>query len=92
LYCAISRLVIDALVGPDHLGRYRLERNDCNGNPQGSTFETLLHLFCNITNVPTEVEVFLKDGEIKSATTSMMGRPAEPNGGWDQIKSFRIYH
>ena len=36
---AISRLVIDALVGPDANGRFNLETNDdLNQNPRGSSF------------------------------------------------------
>ena len=55
LYQAISELVIDALVGPDEQGRYRAEHNDNSQNPLGSSFESLHHLFCNITDVPTRV-------------------------------------
>jgi len=56
LYQAISELVIDALVGPDKEGRYQAENNDDSlNNPLGSTFESLHHLFCNITDVPTRV-------------------------------------
>jgi len=55
LYQAISRLVIDALVGPDPQGRYGVEHNDDPQNPLGSSFESLHHLFCNITNVPLRV-------------------------------------
>lgn len=57
LYHSISKLVIDALV-PDANGRYRLETNDdTRQNPHRSTFETLHHVFCNITEVPTCVLV-----------------------------------
>jgi len=91
LYWATSKLVIDALVGPDDQGRYRPEQNHCRDfNPQGSTFQSPLHLICNITSVPTECKVFLKDGDIKSCTTYMMTQPPEPNGGWDQVRSFRL--
>ena len=51
-----------------------MTRNPC------STFQSLLHLFCNITSVPTQVEVFLNGGEI-SCATYITGRPPEPNGG-----------
>ena len=53
----ICRLTLDCLRGPDHDGRYRFEENDSDQNPHGSTFESLHHLFCNITNVPTSVLV-----------------------------------
>ena len=88
LYFAISQFVIDGLVGPDEQDRYRLEHNDALENPQGSTFQSILHLFCNITNVPTEAEVFVKDGEIHCST--FMKLPATPPGGWDQVKRFRL--
>lgn len=55
LYQSISRLVIDALVGPDPQGRYGVEQNDNPQNPLGSSFESLHHLFCNITDVPLRV-------------------------------------
>jgi hypothetical protein len=87
LYFAISQLVIDALVGPDEQDRYRLEHNDAPENPRGSTFQSILHLFCNITNVPTEVKIFVKDGEVSCAT---FREPATPPGGWDQVKPFRL--
>jgi hypothetical protein len=57
LYHATSRLVLDALIGPDEQGRYSLEYNDSNQNPLHSTFESLHHVFCNITDVPLRVLV-----------------------------------
>jgi hypothetical protein len=87
LYFAISQLVIDAVVGPDEQDRYRLEQNDAPENPHGSTSQSILHLFCNITNVPTEVKVFVKDGDVSCAT---FREPATPLGGWDQVKPFRL--
>jgi hypothetical protein len=53
----VCRLTLDCLRGPDQDGRYRFEENDSDQNPHGSTFESLHHLFCNITNVPTSVLV-----------------------------------
>lgn len=55
VYQAISRVVIDALVGPDLQGRYQVEQNDSPENPLGCSFESIHHLFCNITNVPLRV-------------------------------------
>jgi hypothetical protein len=55
LYHTIARLVIDCLVGPDGAGRYRIEANNDPQNPNGSTFESVHHLFCNITQVPLSV-------------------------------------
>ena len=54
--CATSRFVIDALDGPDAAGRFTQETNIETGhNPNRNTFESVHHLFCNITNVPTDV-------------------------------------
>jgi hypothetical protein len=91
LYHATSRLVIDALVGPDAFGRYRLEESDYPTNPQRSTFQSILHLFCNITAVPTQVEVFSKGTRI-CCVTYMMDRPAEPNGGWEQVQTVQLVY
>jgi len=54
--CALSRLVVNSLRGPDEDGRYRLETADPGQNRHGSSFEAIHHLFCNITDVPTSVE------------------------------------
>jgi hypothetical protein len=63
-YMGTSRLVLDALVGPDGSGHYRLEQNDHGLNPHGSTFESLHHLFCNITAVPTFARVAVNGQQI----------------------------
>jgi hypothetical protein len=56
--CATSQLLIDTLNGPDAVGRYKQEVNDeTTQNPNQNTFESIHHLFCNITNVPTDVLV-----------------------------------
>lgn len=53
---SVSALVIDALVGPDPENRYSLEHNDdLQQNPNGSSFESLHHLFCNISQVPVSI-------------------------------------
>jgi hypothetical protein len=91
-YFAISKLVIDALVGPDDRGRFRMETNDDLGqNPRGSTFQSLLHLFCNIRDVPTDVCIYHK------AQMSLIGfgtfqnpPPVALPGGWDQDDSGRM--
>lgn len=54
-YHSTARLMLDTLVGPDEEGRFRQEHNDQNRH--GSSFETLHHVFCNITNVPTGVDL-----------------------------------
>jgi len=80
-YMAISRLVIDALVGPNDHDRYRLESNDDQlQNPRGSTFQSLLHLFCNITNVPTDVLVYYQPRLSLSGFGTFIYPPPAPEG------------
>jgi hypothetical protein len=82
-YWSISKLTIDALVGPDQDGRYRMESSDdLANNPRGSTFQSFLHLFCNITNAPTDVYIYTKADEVAAGT--FMYSPDAPSGGWDQ--------
>ena len=91
-YMAISRLMIDALVGPDKDGRYRVESNDDElQNPAGSTFQSLLHLFCNITSVPTDVYVFRKEGLNILGFGTFVNAPPAPPGGWDDSTAHPIW-
>jgi len=91
LYWAISRLAIDALVGPDEHGRFKMERNDdLVQNPRGSTFQSLHHLFCNITNVPTDLYVFHKPSMHLIGYGTFIYPPPEPPGGWDSTRAHPI--
>jgi hypothetical protein len=85
-YHAVSLLVIDALVGPDREDRFKIETNDDLGqNPRGSTFQSLLHLFCNITDAPTDVYVYRKTAaSLVGFGTFMYPPPVAPEGGWDR--------
>ena len=58
MLCSLSKLVLHSLVGPDAHGRYQMEKNVHKENPNGSTFESLHHCFCNMTGVPLDVIVF----------------------------------
>ncbi len=51
---ATVRLMLDALV-QDEGGKWRLEQNQDEQNPHNSFFESVHHLFCNATWVPTTV-------------------------------------
>lgn len=83
LYMMIAALVIDALVGPDDRDRFRMETNDDQQqNPRGSTFQSILHLFCNITNVPTDVLIFQREGLDLLDFGTFMYPPEPPPGGW----------
>jgi hypothetical protein len=85
-FAAISRLVVDALVGPNDQDRYQLESNDDKlQNPRRSTFQSLLHLFCNITDVPTDVHVFHKTGLSLIGFGTFIYPPGDPPGGWDGV-------
>lgn len=92
-YAATSRLVIDALVGPNEDGRYRMETNDdLQQNPRGSTFQSLLHLFCNITSTPTDVYVFQKAGLNVLGFGTFIHPPPAPPGGWDDSTAHPIWY
>ena len=55
---ATCKLFMHMLAGPDSIGEFRLEENeDKQQNPNGSTFESIHHIFCNITEPPLEVLV-----------------------------------
>jgi hypothetical protein len=51
---ATVRMILDAL-GQDSTGRWILEPNINPQNPNGSFFESVHHVFCNATAVPTTV-------------------------------------
>lgn len=48
------RLMLHSLIN-DASGKWHLENNQSGYNPHGSIFESLHHLFCNATGVPTDV-------------------------------------
>lgn len=51
--------MLDA-IQKDAQGRWQLEQNeDKKENPEGSFFQSVHHLFCNATNVPTNATVGL---------------------------------
>lgn len=71
---SISELFMDALVGPDPENCYRLEYNDeLQQNPNGSTFESLHHLFCNMTQVP--VSILVSTGNQTNLLGTFWGQP-----------------
>lgn len=46
--CAVTKLFLHGLVGPDAAGRFSQEPNTHQENPLGSRFESVHHLFCNM--------------------------------------------
>lgn len=92
-YMASSRLVLDALVGPGEGGRYRMETNDVRlQNPRGSSFQSIHHMYCNITRTPTDVYVFQKAGVDVIGFGTFINPPPEPPGGWDGSSAFEIWY
>lgn len=88
---AASRLTLDTLRGPFEGERYRAEKNeDQLQNPRGSTFQSVLHLFCNTTRVPTEVWVFHKAAMHLMGYGTFIYPPQQPPGGWDGYSSYAI--
>ena len=83
---AVCKLVLHSLIGPDATGRFRLEANDDPQNPLGSSFESMHHLFCNITGVPVRVRVF-SDGSQTFVGTDWY-RPQQ--AGWRVVQDIRI--
>lgn len=70
----ISELFIDTLVGPDPENRYRLEYNGkLQQNQNASTFESLHHLFCNMTQVP--VSILVSTGGQANLLGTFWGQP-----------------
>lgn len=79
---SVSKLVLHGLVGPDSHGRYGVEHNTDAQNPLHSSFESMHHLFCNITNVPLEVDIFAssKTVFVRSAWSQLPPAGFQPIG------------
>jgi hypothetical protein len=59
---ASACLMLDCLVGPDCDGYYSLESETQSGFNRESSLEQYLHLFCNMTCVPTYLAIGLPPG------------------------------
>ena len=55
--CSSAKLFLHMLQGPLPSGEYFSEQNSCHHNPEGSTFESIHHLFCTMTEVPLRAVV-----------------------------------
>jgi hypothetical protein len=66
LLFAASRLALDCLVEADE-GQWVAETNNDRESPNGSSFESPLHLFCNMTDVPVFVTILDTDGNAHAA-------------------------
>lgn len=72
---SISKLIIDCIEGPNATGGWSIEKNTSMENPNGSVFESLHHLLCNMTNVPLNVLVS------KTGIGTYWSPPPNENGG-----------
>lgn len=66
---SLSELVLHTLVRSEG-GAYRFEINEDDQNPQNSTFESVHHMFCMITDVPLRVRLG------RAVTTEWMTHPS----------------
>jgi hypothetical protein len=74
VFYTACQLLIDMLVGPDANGRYRTERNTLHReNPNGSCFESVHHVFCNVAQVP--LSVLVNEGEEPQILGTYWGPP-----------------
>lgn len=88
-FMSVSKLFLDYLVGPDADNRWRLEDNDDTlQNPERNAFQSLHHMFCNITEVPLVVIFGLKGGVLHAGTR--IYPPTAPPGGWDHTGEMRV--
>jgi hypothetical protein len=79
---ATARLMVDSVVKVDE--RWHLEPNDNPNNPQSSFFQSIHHLFCNATDVPTFVVI---REEVNERTSRV-----QPALGTDFMFSHRFPH
>jgi hypothetical protein len=66
LYHSTSKLVLDAIEGPDVNGSFQMEINNDPQAELNSSFHVFHHLFCNITEVPLQV-LFNPNNDIGSS-------------------------
>lgn len=85
---SLSKLVLHTLVGPDAEGRFRVESNDDRQNPLHSSFNSVHHLFCNITAVPLRLLVFSDGSQTFIGTDWYTPQQA----GWKVLQDVRIHY
>jgi hypothetical protein len=67
---ATVRLMLDMLI-EEKPGLWVFESNENEQNPNGSVFESVHHLFCNSTQVPTTVILSVQNNELRVRTFRM---------------------
>lgn len=83
MLCCLSKIVLHSLIGPDPEGRYQMEKNIDNQNPNGSTFESLHHCFCNMTGVPLDVIVLQNKQTGEQRLGTLWNVPVENQQEWE---------
>lgn len=86
---SVTRLMLHALVPADTEGRFRVENNDDNENPNNSAFFSLHHLFCNTTEVLLTALVS-NDGFMIDCGTRQYPQAAVTQNQGVPVKEFRV--
>jgi hypothetical protein len=79
-------LIFHCLISPDENGKYKFEESESDQNPKGSIFESVHHLFCNTTDVPTTVLLAGEWTSLQLGTYWM--QPLLIQG--DELKQYRL--
>jgi hypothetical protein len=85
MLCSLSRIVLHSVVGPDAEGRYAMEKNVHEENPNGSTFESLHHCYCNMTGVPLDVLVLRNKQSGEQRLGTLWNMPVDNPQEWEAI-------
>lgn len=88
---ATLHLMLDALIEDDQ-GQWQLETNTNAQNPHGSLFESIHHLFCNTTNVPTTIGIAVAGTSIQLSTPWMQPINLRFDPGSEQRGELRLYY
>jgi len=85
---SLSKLVLHTLIGPDTEGRFHIESNDDRQNPLYSSFNSMHHLFCNITAVPLRVLIFSDGSQTFFGTDWYTPQQV----GWKVLQDIHIHY
>ena len=69
---SVARLIINALIFDEELGKWKKESNSDKNNSERDYFQSLHHLFCNATKVPVSVLVTTRKNQVSVITRTMM--------------------
>ncbi len=82
-----SRLILDCLKQPVQGAKWQFEYNTNGENPHHSMFESVHHLFCNMTAVPLATRVYQDNSQLRFATNWMQTSP-----NWKYITEIPLYY